>query len=64
MTHESGKSCNASSEFPDLIAIDKMMILGLTYPEILVNEIQRVATGVCGVHPMEVTSELLQAEGS
>jgi hypothetical protein len=64
MAHESGKSCSASSEFPDLIAIDKMMTLSLTYPEIPVNEIQRVATGVCGVHPTEVTSELLQAEGS
>jgi hypothetical protein len=50
-------------DFPDLTAIDKYMNMGLTYPEIPIHEIQRVARDVCGVHPSETSTELLQAEG-
>jgi hypothetical protein len=51
-------------DFPDIAAIDKIMNLGLTYPATLVKEIQKVAVEHCGVHPSEVTEELLQAAGS
>jgi hypothetical protein len=47
-------------DFPDLAAIDRFINLGLTYLEISVSEIKRVAVESCGVQPLEVSSELLQ----
>jgi hypothetical protein len=48
-------------DFPDLAAIDKMINLGVSYPEIPIGQLQKVASERCGIHPMEVTRELLLA---
>jgi hypothetical protein len=57
-----GKNCQTlptKVDFLDLTAIDKFMFLGLAYLEIPVAEIQKVAMDNYGVHPLEVTLELL-----
>lgn len=43
-----------SVEFPDLATTDKLTTLGQTYPEIPTTE-------MCGIRPLEVTTELLLA---
>jgi hypothetical protein len=64
---KAGKISNAQPTlpvFPDIAAIDKIMNMGLTYPAVSMKEIQKVAVEDCGVHPSEVTDELLQVAGS
>jgi hypothetical protein len=46
-------------DFPDLVAIDKMVNLGITFPEIPISELQKVATERCAIHPTEVAEDLL-----
>jgi hypothetical protein len=42
-------------DFLDLVAIDKMINLGVNYPEIPIGQLQKVASERRGIHPMEVT---------
>jgi hypothetical protein len=49
--------------FPDLALIDQHINDDLVHPHIPIDELQRVAKETCGIPPMEVTRELLLAEG-
>jgi hypothetical protein len=51
------------ADISDLAAIDKYMNEALAHPHILITELQRVAKETCGIPPLEVTKELLLAEG-
>jgi len=48
-----------TNEFPRLSVIDKYNSVGATFPEIPIAKIQRVATEICRIAPLEVTAYLL-----
>jgi hypothetical protein len=50
-----------SLDFPDLVAIHNVMASGALYPEIPIEQHQKVAMETCGMLPKEVTTELLLA---
>jgi hypothetical protein len=58
------QSFSFSTDFPDIMAIDKLITLRLEHPQIPIHELQRMAKEVCGISPMEVAPEkLLDTEG-
>ncbi|TVU36769.1 hypothetical protein EJB05_18716, partial [Eragrostis curvula] len=48
-------------EFPGLVDIDNAKEAEMAYPAISIGEVQKVAVERCGLHPTEVTPELLLA---
>ena len=50
-----------TNEFPGLSIIDKYNSAGATFPKMHIAEIQRVATEICCIAPLEVTADLLLA---
>jgi hypothetical protein len=48
------QSLSFSTDFPDIVAIDKIITLGLEQPQIPIAELEIVAKEVHGIYPLEV----------